>query len=144
MNRVQRVFIAVSIISSCCILEASAQIYVTIRPSRPVYTRTVAPGPGYIWIEEDWNVNGDGYEWRGGYWSAPPQRGYRYTKGHWNHSSRGDHWTPGRWHSGPRSNTAHRKNSNSRVHHGNGQPKDHRNSGGGGHKGGHGHHGGKK
>ncbi len=122
MKRTQRLLLALAIVLTGTISGVSAQIYVSIRPSRPVYVRSVAPSPQHIWIEEDWNGRGDRYEWSGGYWAAPPQPGYRYRQGHWNHSSRGDRWTPGRWDNGrPRGhgNNGHGNNGHGNKGHGN-------------------------
>lgn len=96
MKRIQNIIAVLAVILSCG-FSASAQIYVTVRPSRPIYVRPAAPGPGYIWIDEDWNGVGDRYEWRGGYWAAPPTPGYYYRPGYWRHSSHGYVWKSGSW-----------------------------------------------
>src|SRR6185369_8796404 len=97
MKRIQKMIVALVIMLSCSIFSTSAQIYVTVRPSRPVYVRPVAPSPRHIWIEEDWNGVGDRYEWHGGYWAEPPVEGYYYTPGYWRHSNHGYVWIGGRW-----------------------------------------------
>lgn len=95
MKQVQKLFIALSLAVAVS-TGASAQIYVDIRPSRPVYVRPVAPGPGYVWIEEDWYPEGGRYVWRGGYW-AEPRPGYVYRPGHWAHGPRGHYWVSSGW-----------------------------------------------
>jgi hypothetical protein len=113
---IQRLFLA--LILSFIVSAASAQIYVTVRPSRPVYVRTVAPSPRHIWIEEDWNGRDGRYEWSGGHWAEAPQPGYRYRQGYWRHSTRGDHWTPGRWQGGNKYNNGNHKGHNNGKHKG--------------------------
>ena len=82
----------------CCgIFSASAQVYIKVRPARPVYVRTAAPSPRHVWIDEEWHERGNTYEWNGGRWAEPPHRGYRYQQGRWRHSDRGDRWQGGRW-----------------------------------------------
>lgn len=94
-------------------MAAQAQIYVTIRPARPVYTRPAPPQPYYIWIDEEWSGQGNSYEWRGGHWAPPPPMGYRYRPGRWHHSSHGYRWIPGRQYKGtPR---IHSRNNNHNV-----------------------------
>ncbi|GAA4460119.1 hypothetical protein GCM10023093_02250 [Nemorincola caseinilytica] len=88
--------LATAAIVLACSAAAPAQIYVEVRPTIPVYTRPASPGPGYVWIEEDWNPYSDRYEWRGGYW-APARTGYYYRPGRWRHSARGYYWSPGGW-----------------------------------------------
>lgn len=77
--------------------SSQAQIYVSIRPARPVFARPVAPAPNYIWIEEDWDGVGADYRWHGGYWAAPPHPGYRYRAGYWRNTPRGYLWVRGSW-----------------------------------------------
>jgi hypothetical protein len=76
-----------------------AQIVVNIRPSRPtvVVSRPPAPGPGYVWIDEDWSAQGNKYVWKGGYWAPQPKHGKSFNKGYWKQNKKGWHWVPGRW-----------------------------------------------
>jgi hypothetical protein len=139
MSKLKRVLSVLAIAITCGSSSVSAQIFVTIRPSRPVYVRTTAPSPRHIWIEEDWNERGDGYEWGGGHWAEPPRPGNRYHRGYWRHSSRGDQWTPGRWDDGHRTyKKSNHGNGNRGNGHGNGHQKanGHGNGHGNGHKGG--------
>jgi hypothetical protein len=56
-----------------------------------------APGPGYVWIGGFYDLRGDRWEWRRGYWAQPPRpravwvrpywerhgHGYRFHRGYW-------------------------------------------------------------
>ncbi len=97
MKRTQKLLIALAIAMSCGIYTASAQIYVKIRPPRPVIIRTEPPSPRHVWIEEEWHPRGKQYEFSGGHWVEPPHEGARYIPGHWRHTSHGDAWEGGRW-----------------------------------------------
>jgi hypothetical protein len=78
---------------------SNAQIIVKVRPPRPavVVARPPAPGPGYVWVEEDWVGRGNNYDWHGGYWAAPPRAGNHWVPGHWVQRRRGWVWMPGHW-----------------------------------------------
>jgi hypothetical protein len=79
-------------------MTASAQIYVKLRPSRPVIVRTVSPGPQYIWVQDEWEPNGVVYRYSGGHWVIPPQKGVKWKKGHWKkYPKSGYLWVPGKW-----------------------------------------------
>ncbi len=81
-------------------VPAEAQIYVKIRPPRPVVRVTARPPrpAGAVWIEDDWRANGDRYDYAGGRWEAPPRPGYAWRPGHWrNTPRRGYVWVPGQW-----------------------------------------------
>ena len=53
-------------------LAGSAQIYVKIRPVRPVIVRTEPPGPHHVWVDEEWEERNGRYEYAGGHWLPPP------------------------------------------------------------------------
>jgi hypothetical protein len=77
-------------------MGCEGEAYVTEQPAEVVYTRPVAPGPDYIWIEGDWYWGGGRYVWRNGYWGHP--RGGRvWVRGNWMHTNRGYHWNRGHW-----------------------------------------------
>ena len=79
-------------------LSAAAQIYVQIRPARPVIIRTQPPGREYIWIQDEWEPNGVVYRYSGGHWVLPPQHGVKWKKGHWKRNPKvGYLWVPGKW-----------------------------------------------
>jgi len=77
--------------------SASAQVYVTVRPTWAPAARPAAPGPGYVWIGEDWQYRGGRYVPVGGHWAAPPRRGWIWIPGRWVHTRRGWQWLPGHW-----------------------------------------------
>lgn len=77
--------------------SASAQIYVSIRPTPPVIVRTAAPSPAHVWIGEEWEVRNGVYVHTGGRWALPPHPGWIWIPGHWSHDGRGHIWRPGHW-----------------------------------------------
>lgn len=79
--------------------SASAQIYVNIRPPVPVVVKTTQPKPNYVWVEEEWEPNGNDYRYVGGHWVAPPQPNYVYRQGYWKkgHKNKGQRWVAGKW-----------------------------------------------
>lgn len=76
---------------------ASAQVYVTVRPTYAPVVRPVAPGPRHVWIDEDWEYRGGRYVAVGGHWVAPPHPGWIWVPGRWVHYRRGWQWRPGHW-----------------------------------------------
>ena len=98
MNGSKKFLIATGIAMAAGVFSASAQLYVHVRPIRPVTVRVEAPSPRHVWIDEDWREDHGAYVPTGGRWEAPPHRGYRYTPGRWDHSPRGDRWRQGHWH----------------------------------------------
>ena len=93
--------IAITIIlslSSIC----KAQIIVKVRPVIPQRAVIIAPGNaphGKFWIKGHWEVHGNVYIWRDGYY-ADLRPGYRYIEGRWVHRRKGWVWIPGRWRRG--------------------------------------------
>jgi hypothetical protein len=78
-------------------LSVTAQVYVKMRPAVVVVpARPVQPGPTYIWVGEDWLLDGNGYKYSGGYWEKPRAGYYRKT-GYWKHDNRGHRWVPAGW-----------------------------------------------
>jgi hypothetical protein len=76
----------------------SGRLYVRIGPPAPVYeVRTVAPGPGYVWIEGYHRWDGRAYLWVNGRWAQPPHPRSVWVAGHWDHEQRGYFWVEGRW-----------------------------------------------
>ncbi|NCI46462.1 YXWGXW repeat-containing protein [Sediminibacterium soli] len=84
---------------ACALSLLQAQIYVTVRPTRPtvVVTRPAAPAAGYIWVDDEWVPQGKTYVYKAGAWVAPPRSGAVYNKGYWKRNKKGWHWVPGRW-----------------------------------------------
>jgi hypothetical protein len=76
---------------------ASAQVYVTVRPAWHAVVRPVAPSPGHVWIDEEWEARGGHYVAVGGYWAVPPHPGWVWIPGHWAREHRGEYWIRGHW-----------------------------------------------
>ena len=76
---------------------ASAQIYITVRPTAPIIVKTPQPNPTYIWVNEEWEPEGKTYKYIGGHWEAPPQNGYYHKQGYWKSNSKGVVWVKGNW-----------------------------------------------
>ena len=121
-------FLTVVCFAICCsTFTASAQIYVTIRPQRQVVVRTAPPQPEYVWVDEDWEWQGDRYVWVGGHW-IEPRPGYVYRPGRWRHTDRGHVWVAGRWNgnrvAAPRPAPGYYR-GNGKGHHDNGNHNGH-------------------
>lgn len=92
-----RIFVCVALIFATS-FSASAQIFVKIRPAHERVVRTVAPGPGYVWVDEEWEPRGGTYVYTGGRWVAPPHPGFIWVPGHWRrHGRDGEWWVAGHW-----------------------------------------------
>lgn len=52
-------------------------------PAAPNETVVVSPGPGYVWINGDWQWNGVGWVWTAGRWVYPPWPGAVWIHGYW-------------------------------------------------------------
>ena len=92
----KKLLLIIGIAGSLAIVSCTAEGYVDEQPADVVYTRPVAPGDGYIWIDGDWVWGGGGYHWHNGYW-ARPRAGRSWNAGHWDHTGRGYHWNRGHW-----------------------------------------------
>ncbi len=76
----------------------SAQVYVKIRPVIPIQQRPPQPSRSHVWIREEWQPNGDRYQFSGEHWETPPHPGNRWRNGHWRrHGGRGHEWVRGNW-----------------------------------------------
>ena len=81
---------------SACVSEG--RVYVRVGPPAPIYeVRTVAPGPGYIWVEGYHRWDGRAYVWINGRWAMPPRPRAVWVGGHWDRNSHGYFWVDGRW-----------------------------------------------
>ena len=99
MKNIKKVLFILAIALTCGAYGSMAQIYVNVRPPRPVaVVRIGAPSPQHVWVDEDWHERDGKYEWNGGRWEAPPHPGYKYKQGHWNHDGHGHQWRSGSWH----------------------------------------------
>ncbi len=99
MKNIKKVLFILAIALTSGAYSSMAQIYVHVRPPRPVaVVRIAAPSPRHVWIDEDWQERNGRYEWNGGRWEEPQHPGDRYHAGHWNHNGHGHQWKAGGWH----------------------------------------------
>lgn len=77
--------------------SASAQIFVEIRPRVPVIVRPPQPSPAYVWVNEEWEPDGNSYRYSGGQWAPPPAEGYYRRPGYWVRTKKGQKWVKGSW-----------------------------------------------
>jgi hypothetical protein len=77
--------------------QASAQVYVSVRPVWHPVVRTVAPSPRHVWIDEEWEARGGTYVAVGGHWAEPPHPGWVWVAGRWRHGPHGEWWVSGHW-----------------------------------------------
>jgi hypothetical protein len=95
----KKTFFIVVLLMAFGVYNSSAQIFVTVRPERPHYERTIAPSPRHVWIDEEWEPRGNAYAFTGGHWAEPPHGHAHWQQGHWENRDR-DHqsqWRPGHW-----------------------------------------------
>ena len=78
--------------TSVSLISCSGGFIVTERPARPIYTRPVAPGPDYIWIEGDYGRGG----WGQGHWERG-RAGRTWHSGDWEQHGNGYRWRRGHW-----------------------------------------------
>ncbi len=100
MKQKARFLLALACIMSLSLFSATAQVYVHIRPPKPVFVVTPQPSPRHVWIDEEWEPKTDHYEYNGGRWMEAPHEGDRYSPGYWRHNSKGHSWHPGKWNNG--------------------------------------------
>jgi hypothetical protein len=70
--------------------------WVSSQPGAVIYTRPVAPGADYVWIDGDWVWSGGAYVWHEGHWDRP-RTGHVWVGGTWQSGSRGYRWHRGHW-----------------------------------------------
>ena len=87
--------LAVSILS-CLVLAGCTAGYVSERPADVTYVRPVSPGPGYVWIDGEWEFSGSNYHWREGSWQQP-REGRSWKSGYWENNKKGYKWHKGSW-----------------------------------------------
>ena len=77
---------------------ATREVLVTEAPPPVrVETRTVAPGPGYVWTSGYWRWTGAGYQWVPGSWIVRPRAAAVWVEGHWVRRPGGWIWVAGHW-----------------------------------------------
>jgi hypothetical protein len=66
--------------------------YVVAGPPAPYVAGPLgyAPGPGYVWVDGYWNLNGGRWGWVNGRWARPPYRGARWDRDRW--ERHGNNW----------------------------------------------------
>ena len=96
-SKVVKLALFVIILVAAGSFSASAQVYVSVRPSWHAVARPAAPSRNHVWIDEEWENRGGHYVATGGHWALPPHPGWIYAGGHWAHERRGDYWVAGHW-----------------------------------------------
>src|SRR5258708_36713192 len=89
-----------AVLAASIALPASAQVGFTIRVGPPparYEVRTVAPGPGYYWVEGYWAQDGRHYRWVSGHWERAPFEGAYWSHPHWDHDRDGWRFHEGHW-----------------------------------------------
>ena len=66
-------------------------------PAVRVETRTVAPGPSYVWTNGYWQWTGANYAWVPGHWVERPRPAAVWVEGHWVRRPGGWIWIAGQW-----------------------------------------------
>jgi hypothetical protein len=66
-------------------------------PPVRVETRTVAPGPRYVWTNGYWQWTGASYAWVPGHWVERPRPAAVWVEGHWVRRPGGWIWVAGHW-----------------------------------------------
>ena len=66
-------------------------------PAPPAQTVVVAPGPGYVWVDGEWNWNGVTWVWAPGYWAYPPYPHAVWVHGYWHRGPYGWYHSRGYW-----------------------------------------------
>jgi hypothetical protein len=93
------ILLASSAMVACGPGPGYAAAYVVPAPPAPYVVGAVgyAPGPGYVWVDGFWTLNGGRWAWVNGRWAVPPRPhavwvadrweryggGWRYHRGHW-------------------------------------------------------------
>lgn len=77
--------------------SATTTVVETAPPPAPVETVVVAPGPGYVWVDGDWEWSGVTWVWAPGRWSYPPHPNTIWIRGDWHRGPRGWYHSPGHW-----------------------------------------------
>lgn len=89
---------ALALCSGCAGYVTTRSTTVALRPPAPIVeVATVAPSPGYVWVDGYWSWNGYDYEWVHGYWDRPPVVGHVWHPGGWVVQGSGYVYVGGRW-----------------------------------------------
>ena len=69
--------------------SAATRVFVRVGPpTLRVEVRTVAPGPGLVWIGGFQRWDGRAYVWEPGRWATPPRARAVWVPGRWVHDRR--------------------------------------------------------
>ena len=93
-------FLTVGFIALIAVFFSSCRpsaVVVRERPVAPMYTRPIAPGASYVWVDGEWLLRGNQYYYKQGYWAAPTRRHSAWVPGHWKRARGGSYWAPGHW-----------------------------------------------
>jgi len=75
-----------------------SRVYVrTGPPPIVVERRSVAPGPGYVWVDGYYRWDGRAYVWSNGRYERPPHPRARWEAGHWQRDRHGWYFVEGHW-----------------------------------------------
>ena len=96
-SKVVKLALLVMVVIAAGSFSASAQIYVSVRPTWHEVVRPAAPSPRHVWIGEEWEYRNGAYVATGGHWAMPPHPGWIWVGGHWIHDRRGHQWVAGHW-----------------------------------------------
>ena len=127
------VLLAAALALGGCVVRGSGGLYVRPaavvvieeEPPPPRYV-TVAPRPGFIWIQGRWHHNHGRWNWHDGHWERE-RSGHYYAPGRWERRGRGHVWVDGRWNRGGRGNNkVHVDNRGGKKHGGGVKVRDHR------------------
>jgi WXXGXW repeat (2 copies) len=88
--------IAAFLLSAASFSSCGPTQVIASRPADVIYTRSAAPGAGYVWINGDWYWSGGRYEWQQGRWDRG-RLGHNWHEGNWVQTRRGWRWNKGRW-----------------------------------------------
>ncbi len=96
-KRVSALLVAVGLSAVVTAASCVATAWVPLGPpGAQVEVQTMAPGPGFIWINGWWEWHGD-WAWHRGYWARPPRPRATWEPPRWEHGERGWRWHPGQW-----------------------------------------------
>jgi hypothetical protein len=83
---------------ACASAAPRGRVYVKVAPPPAIVeVRSVAPGPGHVWVGGFYRWEHNRYVWVRGRWVVPPHPKAVWVPGHWQHSPRGHFWVEGRW-----------------------------------------------
>jgi hypothetical protein len=93
------ILLASSALVACGPGPGYAAAYVVPAPPAPYVVGAVgyAPGPGYVWVDGFWNLNGGRWAWVNGRWAVPPRGHAAWVADRWEHHGNGWRYHRGHW-----------------------------------------------